>query len=272
MIHCFKSSRIAYYGGIIISVVFSLMVFFFRSVNETWHNYIASILIIILGYLVSRMIAGMIATNTNTKCLQTLHVDLDPEHFISQYKLVPDAMPENSVLHVTTSAYLADGYAAMGQFKRAESRLISEYHPADNNKRNTAVDLLLLEKHCEYSLLSQNVEQAEIYLKSFKKKLQQADASFPDLAKNFQPAIRFFIEWFELLSGNEVDLSLLDGLLKSTTVQLRRLEIQLVKAQYYLQNNLPQRAIPILHTIVNEGGKTWFAEKAQKYLAQANEY
>ena len=123
MIRCFRSSRIIMALGIVLSLGLSAYLFYHRPNVAVWLNGVAGVLVLALGYVITRLIANMIAANINAKLLGILHVDLEPDRFISHYTEVPAHLKADSLNRGITTLYLADGYAAKGDWAQAEALL-----------------------------------------------------------------------------------------------------------------------------------------------------
>lgn len=268
MIRCFRSSKLVLVCGFVLTLGLSAVALFCRPEVELWLNIITIILILALGFVVSRLVANMVATNTNSKLLGILHMELDPERFIAAYGDVPAKFPTGSHYNTVTSAYLAMGYAAKGDYATAKATLCTSPLPTRSEKNDLALQVLIHDGLCEFALLSGDTEQAKSELETLRAILQRAAVLNPDLNRNYRNTEFFYQQWLHVLAGETTDEKKLNGLLAHTAVKLRRLEMQTVMARSYEYRKQNGLAKDMYQTVINESGKTHFAREAKEALEE----
>lgn len=123
MVRAFRQSRLTVVGVFAASVVLAALVWVRDRELPVHIPLIASILLLLLGIFLGRLVGNLVADSCNTKLLGLLHVELNPEAFLTAYAQVPERLKPDSRDYVVASAYLADGHAAKGDFDGAIAAL-----------------------------------------------------------------------------------------------------------------------------------------------------
>ena len=129
MIQAFRKSRIGFYGVLAIAAAIAAAVWIRDQDYPLFVPIIASSLTLAIGYVAARLLGNLLAASENTRHLGYLHMELDPDKFIAGYRDIPGRMKGENNRAISRS-YLADGYAAAGDYETAISLL--ESPPADN--------------------------------------------------------------------------------------------------------------------------------------------
>lgn len=119
MVRAFRQSRLTAVGIFASSAVLAVLIWIRDRELPFYTPLIASVLMLLLGVFVGRLAARLVADACNTKLLGLLHVELDPDAFLRQYAEVPGRLKPDSRDYLVASAYLANGYAAKGDFDAA---------------------------------------------------------------------------------------------------------------------------------------------------------
>ena len=123
MVRAFRQSRLTAAGIFAASVVLTVLVWIRDRGLPVHIPLIASVLMLLLGVFAGQLAARLVADSCNTKLLGLLHVELDPDAFLRQYAAIPGRLKPDSREYLVSSAYLADGYAAKGDFDAALAAL-----------------------------------------------------------------------------------------------------------------------------------------------------
>ncbi|MDD3921383.1 MAG: hypothetical protein PHO41_09460, partial [Eubacteriales bacterium] len=252
MIRCFRSSKWIVAIGTALSLALCAVVISTRPNTAIWLNLITCVLILALGFVVSTLTANMAASNANAKLLGILHVELDPERFISTYSSIPGKLPASSHLRTVTSSYLAAGYAAKGEYALAKQTLFIDPLPTRNAKNDLAVQALIHDTLCELALLSGDAEQGSQELSSLREVLQKAAVLNRDLARNYRNTVVLYEQWLLVLAGEAADDKALSEVLSHTPIKLRRLEIQMLLADAYARRKQNGLAKDTYQAVIQE--------------------
>ncbi|NCB32013.1 MAG: hypothetical protein EOM66_11480 [Clostridia bacterium] len=268
MIGCFRGSRLVRDAGCILSAGLSTYLFVGRPQMPLWINGLSATLTLALGFVLFRLAANVIASNTNTKILEILHVQMDPQRFLNQYEKIPAKLKRGSVNHAVTTIYLADGYAAKGDYDTAERLVDAE--PVDNadEKLHAAIAAIRMNARVDYALLRGDSAEGERLLSEFRQVLKQGEAVNPSLAANMQDRVILYAQWLQVMGGAPTGENFLQDMLGRTPVLLQRLEILWVMARSFLLRDESAAAREQFETIASQGGKTHFTADAKAALAK----
>lgn len=269
MIRCFRASRITQAAGWILSVAVATLVFVLRRGNDLWINTIAALLVLALGFVVTRLVANIVATNTNSKLLGILHVEMDPQRFLNAYEQVPKRLKKGGLNHAVACISLADGYAAKGEYALAESMLPQGRLEGISPKLQAAAEVMTLSARTDYALQAGDADHAEAALRNLQDAVERARGVNPTLAANLQNRLKLYQAWLKVLHGGSTDEKALEQMLGHTPVLLQRLEIWLVEANSCLNRGNGQAARKHAEIIQDQAGGTHFAADAKKLSADA---
>ena len=131
MAQAFRRSRIASAVVMILSAVIAVLIWIRDREHPIIVPIIASVLMLAIGWIAARVLGNLLASMENTRYLGYLHMELDPDKFLSCYRTVPGRMKPGSADAAICRSYLADGYAAKGEYAAALETL-SEAPPEGN--------------------------------------------------------------------------------------------------------------------------------------------
>ncbi len=251
MIQGFKRSRIASAALMAFSIIISVVIWFRDKDYPFFIPLIASTLMIGIGYFSSRVLGNVLASMENTRYLGYLHMELDPAKFLDAYKEVPGRMKAGSSDAAICRSYLADGYAAAGDYETA-LKLLSEEIPAGNlpvkglYTANRAACLLHMEKPEEAAAALEELEQI----------IDACRLDKADLAKNLTSSLTLYRQFQLCQEGKAVDADYLTDAFRSAQYNIRRLEIAKVLALYHLREGNAREAKEQLSYLRKNAGKT----------------
>ena len=249
MIHAFKKSRIGFWGIMVLSVAIAVIVWFRDKDYPIFIPIIASSLTLGIGYIAARILGNLLAASENTHYLGYLHMELDPEKFITKYKDVPDHMNGDSNKAISRS-YLADGYAAAGDYKTAVSLLADP--PADN----LAVQGLYAANMAGFYLAMKDTDAAAESLKRLEEIINACRVTKSDLAKNLTEMMSMHNHHLSCITGKYVDIDSLETAFTKAQYHLRRLEIKKILAMTAIRDGNEKSKKEHLTYLKKNGGLT----------------
>lgn len=217
---------------------------------------VASLLMLVIGLLTARLVGNIVATNQCTKALGILHMELDPETFLTNFRAVPGRIPEESRDHAIVSAYLADGYAAAGQFQEAIRVLGAPY--VSPKKEDPALDGMYYGNLCRYALGAGDLDAAKEAAASLEHIATRRCGGKPQLAENLKTTYRLLENCRAGLEGKEADTQWLNRQLEQAPYKIRSLEILQILAMDARNRGDAKGANRYLTRMQQEGGKTWY--------------
>lgn len=257
MIQAFKRSKIASAVVMIISVVIAVVIWFRDKDHHIIVPIIASTLMLGIGYFSARVLGNILASMENTRYLGYLHMELDPGKFLEHYQGVPARMKGSSA--AIGCSYLADGYAAGGDYDKAIEVLSAE-PPADNlpvqglYASNLAACYL---GKGDTALAAQAVQRLEEIIDACR-------ISKPDLAKNLTESLNLHKQHLNCLTGKRVDTDWLEAAFQRAQYNIRRLEIAKILAMHALREGDSKTAKEQLTYLRKNSGKTCFKRWADQ--------
>lgn len=253
MIQAFKRSRIASAVLMIISAGIAIAIWFRDKDYPVFIPIIASVLMLGIGYFSSRVLGNILANMENTRYLGYLHMELDPQKFLNCYRDVPGRLKPGSDGAAIYRSYLADGYAADGDFKTA-LQLLSEEPPAGN----LPVRGLYAANRSAYYLGNGDAENAAAAIRDLEQIIDACRLNKADLAKNLTVSLKLYRQHLNCLTGQKVDSAWLKDAFQSAQYNIRRLEIAKVLAMTALRDGDSAEAKQQLSYLRKNGGKTYF--------------
>lgn len=258
MIRAFKRSRLASGAVMVISAVIAVAIWFRDRDYPVYIPIIASSLMLGIGYFASRVLGNILANMENTRYLGYLHMELDPEKFLAHYETVPGRLKEGSSAAICRS-YLADGYAANGDFDTAIA-LLSVAPPVDN----LPVQGLYAANLSACYLGKGDLESAWASICRLEEIIDACRLNKPELAKNLTESLNLHKQHFYCLAGKTVDTEWLEAAFDRAQYHIRRLEIAMVLAKTALRDGNGAAAKKQLSYLRKNGGKTFFKRWADK--------
>lgn len=228
---------------------------------------LASVLLLALGYAAGRLAGNLTASHLNAKALALLHVQLDPAAFLASYAAVPGRL--RGAQHAIASAYLADGYAAAGEYDKAVATLCPDF--AGKSLTGTRGEELSLKglyynNLAAYELGREDPRAAGAALDELEKVIGQSRQDKPAFADNMANNLRLYRSWQACLEGRKAESEWLAAELPKATYNLRRLEILRVLAMDALRRDRLGRAREYLEEMQSKAGKTCYRTWAEEAL------
>lgn len=224
MIQAFKRSRTGFFTVMGISVLIAVVIWFRDKDYPFFVPLIASCLMLGIGYVAARLLGNLLAASENTRYLGYLHMELDPKKFIRCYQDIPGRMKGEATAAVSRS-YLADGYAANGEYDKAIF-LLSKEPPADN----LPVQGLYAANLAAYHLGKMDADGANPWLQRLEQIIDACRLDKASLARNLEEMLQLHRQHFNCLTGKAVDTGSLEGAFSQAQYNLRRLEIRKILA------------------------------------------
>ena len=253
MIRAFRRSRIACGAIMAVSVVIAVAIWFRDRAYPVFIPMIASVLMLGIGYFSARVVGNLLANMENTRYLGYLHMELDPEKFLSVYADVPGRLQQNSHAEAIYRSYLADGYAAAGNYEKALELLCIPI-PAGS----LALKGLYAANRCSCSLGLGDTVHGGKALEELKQVIDTARSEKPELAKNLSQTLPLHQQHYNCLTGAAVDREALTDAFDHAQFHLRRLEIAKVLAMDALNRGDRDMVKKQLLYLRKNGGKTCF--------------
>lgn len=257
----YKKAKAAY---ILVWVLALLLIFFIWMRNGTnlMPSIISTLLSLAMGFFVSRLLENIITNTETTKRLGYLHMELDPDKFISSYSWVPEKT-KGEKERMISYAYLSFGYEAKGDFKEALKTL-------EEGKigGSDSMDTLYLSSKCRYLLEDGKIDESRETLNQLEKRID--DIKDNQGLKDNQRQVQYVLsERLDVVQGGGVDLEYLQSRLKETQYKIGRLEILSAIALYYKNTGKKKKEIETLNMIKEEGGDTWYTKWAEERLSSS---
>ncbi|MBO6158442.1 MAG: hypothetical protein J6P72_04155 [Firmicutes bacterium] len=250
MTFLFKSSRIA--AGIILALtgVIIGMIWLRSGGKALYIPIVGTILMAGIGYFAARLFANIVSSTENTRRLGYLHIDLDPKKFIASYEKIPEKVHGSDQL--TLYSYLADGYWADGQFKKAIETL-------EKTKPDTPALLgLQASKLAPCYLALGDKAAASHQLDRLSAVIEKTKTSNPPLSKNFLESYTIYRQYLAALNAQEVSVDYLKSAFTKAEYTLRRLEIAQILVMDGLRHHNESETAEKLTYLKEHGGKTFF--------------
>lgn len=239
------------------SVVIAVLIWFRDRNHHIIVPIIASALMLGIGYFAARLLGNILAGMENTRYLGYLHMELDPEKFVENYRDVPERMKGSDA--AITRSYLADGYAAGGDYDKAITLL-----SADPPAGNLPVEGLYASNLAAYYLGKGDTDQAAAAVQQLDEIINVCRVSKPDLARNLTESLTLHRQHLNCLTGKKVDTDWLDAAFQRAQYNIRRLEIAKVQAMYALREGDSKTAKERLTYLRKNSGKTCFKRWADQ--------
>ncbi len=261
MIQGFKRSRIASAALMAAAVVISVVIWFRDKDYPVFIPLIASTLMIGIGYFSSRVLGNVLASMENTRCLGYLHMELDPQKFLQVYRDVPGRMKAGSSDAAICRSYLADGYAAAGEYEEA-IRLLSQETPADN----LPVKGLYASNRAACYLHMGRLEEARNALEELEQVIDACRQNKGELARNLTGSLNLYRQQLRCLEGKAVDTEELEDAFQRAQYHIRRLEIAKILAMYHIRQGNAAEAGKQLSYLRKNGKKTVYKRWADHQM------
>lgn len=222
---------------------------------------LASVLMLALGIMLGRLVGNIVASNCNVKVMGYLHVDLDPEKFIAAYAGIPGKLKEGSLDQAVAKTYLADGYAARGEFDKAIETL---GHPTASGKQAVALEGTIWQKLCSYQLFKGDLKGAQASLEALDALIAENADAKPALLDNLKTSRRILQNRMAAQTNKQVEEGFLLTQVQKATYQLLRLELWQTLAIWAIREGDEEKRDLYLYQLKEHGGKTFFQTWAQE--------
>lgn len=259
MIQAFRRSRIGSGLVMAVAVVISVLIWFRDRAYPVYVPVIASTLMLGIGYFSSRVVGNLLANMENTRYLGYLHMELDPEKFLSHYRDIPGRLKPGSQGEAIYRSYLADGWAAAGDYGRA-MELLEKPIPAGE----PALAGLYASNQTACLLAMENIPEAAARLQALDEIIDGCRLKKPELARNLGRNASLYRQHLNCLRRAEVDTEALEDAFSQAQYNIRRLEIAKVLAMTALRDGRTADAREQLRFLRKNGGKTAFKKWADR--------
>jgi len=259
MIWAFKRSKIAFVVIMALSVLIAIAIWFRDRGHPVFVPIIATVLMLGIGYFSGRVLGNVLASMENTRYLGYLHMELDPEKFLVAYRDVPGRLPPDSADAAICRSYLADGYAAQGDFAEA-LRQLSQDPPQDN----LPLRGLYATGRAAWYLASGDTEHGATEIQVLEQIIDSCRVTKPELAKNLTTSLLLYQEQLNCLTGKPVDTRWLQDAFQKAQYNIRRLEIAKVQAMAALGSEDPAAAKEHLSYLRKNAGATYYKRWADR--------
>ena len=231
---------------------------------------VATVLMLAVGYFLSRLLGNLTASVENTKRLGFLHMELDPQKFIDSYKGVLDRIKKGTRDHAVAASYLADGYLAAGDPETALGILDEGFAgvPDLESAEKPALSGLYHSGRLACLLDMHELAEAKEEAAKLEKVISVSLVSNKALAGNLKPVLELRKARINIAEGKAADQNRLKSLLSGAQFNLRRLEICRAAAENALFRHDRKTAEEYLNKLEKEGGKTCFARYAAEIRAR----
>lgn len=264
MVWAFRQSRLAAIGTLAASAVLAVLVWVRDRELPVQIPLVACILLLLLGIFLGRLAGNLVADSCNTKLLGLLHVDLDPEAFLAGYAQVPGRLKPDSRDYVVASAYLADGFAAKGDFAGAIAALCPPERAGLGE--SAALRGLYLQSLCGYRLCKGDRDEGARALEQLEKVAAECAGRQDKLSQNLAETAAVLRARLACLDARPADRAFLEKQAQQAPYKLRRLDALQLLAQDAQRRSRRREAVSLLERLRDEGGRTWYAAWAAEQL------
>lgn len=263
MAQAFKRGRIASAVILVLSVVLAIVIWIRDRNYPVVVPVIASVLMLAIGWIAARVLGNLLASMENTRYLGYLHMELDPDKFLDSYREIPGRMKPGSSEAAICRSYLADGYAAKGDYAAALEALSQQ--PPEGNL--PVKGLYVLGRASHYLSLG-DISAADAALRELDSVIETCRAEKPELAKNLTQSRDLQVQRRCCLAGERVNVPWLENLFEVAQYNLRRLEISKLLAMTALRDGRKEEAEKQLSYLRKNGGKTDYKRWADMQQAE----
>lgn len=231
--------------------------------RAAWH---VVAMVAVCGAAASWLFAELYATAQHHKLLLILYGLLNPCEFIARYEPFLETQGIRSRVRLTLLAYLSNGYAALGDFARAE-QLLDDASTLSCEARGDG-NALLAGNRCAIQLSRGDASSARNHLDDLKREI----AGMPSGKKR-----RAFEETGNMLSAcaaiaerrcTHNDIVFLERRLKRNTSRLYGLELKLWLARAHLALGESAQAAAHLEPVSVAGGNLRIGQEALKLMKE----
>lgn len=259
MVGAFRKSRLAMGAVLVLTACVTVAIWVRDAGKPLYIPLVASVLMVAIGCLSARLLGNLVASGQNTNTLGILHMELDPEKFLECYRDVPGKLREGSRDRAIASAYLADGYAAAGDYAMAIQALGAPYP----GRQDAALLGVYYGNLSRYALGSGDMELADSAMQELAQIIDGQCGDKPQLKKNLLSTQGLLRQRRRAMQGEAVDREWLEEQLPAAGYHLRTLEILEILA-LDAKNRGDGKTLEKYRTqLCQQGGKTVYHRNAK---------
>ncbi len=227
-------------------------------------------LFIILGGVLGRVLAMILASRRLREIDALLFRDTKPEEYIRVFGPMNEKIPHELSEYVNGVQKLSFAYEAIGKFEEAE-RLVNSVEPEKLRMHALPTTALIVNQRCNLALLRKDAEKAEGYIKDMGSLKEAAEHRARMLAQNLGICIRLSeARRNALLASDETDTAFLSEEIELSTNLIHRKEMELEMASFFLRRGEKEKAEPLLESILKDRKGLWTEEEAERMLDNPN--
>lgn len=265
MLFGFRKSRVVAALIVLLMGAFIAAVWIFN--RSVWYwPCLATLAAIALGYSMANSIGRVVANTENSKAVNILHESLDPDAFIRAYGEVPKRMPKGSRDRALCTAYLADGYAMKGDFKRAEELLNEGFEGIGAG--DVTLRSLYCNELCSYCLASGDLDRAEESCRELHGIIDGCGRSNPELVRNLAGPVEILDAELAVERGEPINVDYWEKKAKNSSYRLHRLSIEKMLAKYAIRTGDGALKDRTLLKLSRDAGKTYLSRWARNARRQ----
>ena len=262
MIRGFWKSRLVFDGICVLTLSLSVALWIRDRNYQIYIPIVASVLMLGIGYSAAVLAGNLVANQENTKYLGILHVDLDPVRFVEAYGPAVDRLNKNSRDYAICCTYLADGYAAAGDYVKAAETLVPRFESKKGD------DYAMMGQYYSnlagYALNGENVAQAREAMEMLQNVIDICESTNPGLAGNLTISLRLHRNRLAALEGEAAETQWLGEMFEDAKYVIRRMEIAKTLAMDAVNRGDKNTAADYLKKIHREAGKSCYKSWASR--------
>ena len=218
MIRCFRKSIVAVSVIAAVALALDIYIIFIKDFALWWTRPFTSLMIALIGIFAARVTGSLIASAENTKLLNILYSEMDPGRFTACYAPVTEKVRRGSFDSFSSKAYLADGYSAGGEPKKALEIIDKAYEETSDKAK---IFPFYRTNRTRYLIAAGCYEEAEEEIGTLLSGIDGKNAALKaNIEKNILP-LREFLDAF--LHGN-TDCTSLESDMEYSRVLTTKLE------------------------------------------------
>lgn len=260
MIRSFKQAQVAAGSVMALSLVVAVAIWFRDTGHPFFVPLIGSVLMLGIGYFSGRVLGNLVASSQNTHLLGYLHMELDPEKFVENYREIPGKMSPASSSAAICRSYLADGYAAAGDFSMALKTLEDGEPP-----RELSVQGLYASNRCAYYLGLEDAPKVKEAMAQLDRIIDSCRLKNSALANNLQASLELYHQGYLCLTGKPASSAFLEDAFQRAQYNLRRLDIAKIQAMAALNAGDQAETRKHLTYLRKNSGKTYYKAWADRH-------
>jgi len=262
MIRGFWKSRLVFAGICVVTLALAVALWIRDQGYQIYIPIVASALMLGIGYSAAVLAGNLVANQENTKYLGILHVDMDPVRFVESYSPVVQRMSNKSRDYAIACTYLADGYAAAGDYEKAADTLVPRFEGKKGDDH--AMMGQFYSNLAGYALNAENMEQAREAMEQLANVIDICEGTNPGLAGNLRISLRLHRCRLAALEGQPVETQWLEEMFEEGKYVIRRMEVAKTLALDGINRGDKDFASKYLKKIQREAGKSCYKSWASR--------